>query len=77
MTTRPPAVAGSFYEASPERLLAQVQACFAANKVITFADEPRYRLFWRGPPPLPNAVLYSPSSHANDRPRLRGTIPSP
>jgi AmmeMemoRadiSam system protein B len=31
MTTRPPAVAGSFYEASPERLRAQVQACFAAN----------------------------------------------
>jgi len=31
MTSRPPAVAGSFYEASPERLRAQVQACFAAN----------------------------------------------
>jgi len=31
MTTRPPAVAGSFYEASPERLRAQVQACFAVN----------------------------------------------
>jgi len=31
MTTRPPAVAGSFYEASPERLRAQVQECFAAN----------------------------------------------
>ena len=31
MTTRPPAVAGSFYEASPERLRAQVQACFTAN----------------------------------------------
>ena len=31
MTTRPPAVAGSFYEASPDRLRAQVQACFAAN----------------------------------------------
>jgi AmmeMemoRadiSam system protein B len=31
MTTRPPAVAGSFYEASPERLRAQVQACFAEN----------------------------------------------
>jgi len=32
MTSRPPAVAGSFYEASPERLLAQVQACLAANE---------------------------------------------
>jgi AmmeMemoRadiSam system protein B len=31
MTTRPPAVAGSFYEASPERLRAQVEACFAEN----------------------------------------------
>ena len=31
MTTRPPAVAGSFYEASPDALRAQVQACFAAN----------------------------------------------
>src|SRR5262249_24322226 len=32
MTTRPPAVAGSFYEGSPERLRAQVQACFAENE---------------------------------------------
>jgi AmmeMemoRadiSam system protein B len=31
MTTRPPAVAGSFYEGTPERLRAQVEACFAAN----------------------------------------------
>src|SRR5438477_6757801 len=31
MTTRPPAVAGSFYEASPDALRAQVQACFAPN----------------------------------------------
>lgn len=30
-TTRPPAVAGSFYEASPARLQAQVVACFAEN----------------------------------------------
>ena len=34
MTTRPPAVAGSFYEASPERLRAQVQACFAENAKV-------------------------------------------
>ena len=32
MTTRPPAVAGSFYEASPERLRAQVQSCFEVNE---------------------------------------------
>jgi AmmeMemoRadiSam system protein B len=31
MTTRPPAVAGTFYEGTPERLRAQVDACFAAN----------------------------------------------
>ncbi len=34
MTTRPPAVAGSFYEASPDRLRAQVQSCFAANEKV-------------------------------------------
>lgn len=38
MTIRPPAVAGSFYEASPDRLRAQVQECFAANP-ITEAKE--------------------------------------
>ncbi len=31
MTTRPPAVAGTFYEASPDRLSAQVQECLSAN----------------------------------------------
>lgn len=31
MGIRRPAVAGSFYEGSPERLRAQVRACFAAN----------------------------------------------
>src|SRR5438067_5794644 len=31
MNTRPPAVAGQFYEGTPERLRAQVDACFAAN----------------------------------------------
>jgi AmmeMemoRadiSam system protein B len=31
MTIRPPAVAGTFYEGSPERLRAQVDSCFAAN----------------------------------------------
>lgn len=32
MTTRPPAVAGTFYEGTPERLRAQVTACFAENE---------------------------------------------
>jgi AmmeMemoRadiSam system protein B len=31
MITRPPAVAGIFYEAAPDRLRAQVQQCFAEN----------------------------------------------
>ena len=31
MYTRPPAVAGAFYEGHPARLTAQVDACFAAN----------------------------------------------
>jgi AmmeMemoRadiSam system protein B len=31
MTIRPPAVAGSFYEGTAERLRAQVEACFAVN----------------------------------------------
>ena len=31
MTTRPPAVAGTFYEGTPDRLRAQVQACFDEN----------------------------------------------
>src|SRR5947209_4305740 len=34
MTTRPPAVAGSFYEASSDRLTAQVAACFDANPKV-------------------------------------------
>src|SRR5204862_4401299 len=32
MSTRPPAVAGSFYEAMPDRLRMQVEGCFAANE---------------------------------------------
>src|ERR1700692_3997000 len=31
MTTRPPAVAGTFYEGTPERLREQVAECFAEN----------------------------------------------
>src|SRR5712691_11305295 len=34
MYTRPPAVAGTFYEASPARLRAQVEECFAENPKI-------------------------------------------
>src|SRR5215212_4494155 len=31
MYVRPPAVAGTFYEGTPDRLRRQVEACFAAN----------------------------------------------
>src|SRR6187397_1548306 len=31
MYVRPPAVSGTFYESAPDRLRAQVDACFAAN----------------------------------------------
>jgi len=34
MDTRPPAVAGSFYEANPARLRAQVDACFSENPKV-------------------------------------------
>src|SRR4051812_12295681 len=33
MNTRPPAVAGAFYEASPDRLRAQVSDCFAKSEL--------------------------------------------
>ncbi|MGZ5432951.1 MAG: AmmeMemoRadiSam system protein B, partial [Thermoanaerobaculia bacterium] len=31
MYIRPPAVAGTFYEGTPDRLARQVDSCFAAN----------------------------------------------
>ena len=35
---------------------------FGKGSVVTFADEPHFRLFWRGTLPiLLNAVLYSPT----------------
>lgn len=39
MATRPPAVAGMFYEGTPDRLRAQVDACFAANPPAPAAKE--------------------------------------
>jgi hypothetical protein len=38
MTIRPPAVAGTFYEASPDRLRAQVQECFSANPQLAVKE---------------------------------------
>ena len=37
MATRQPAVAGTFYEGDPDRLAAQVRACFA--KTVTLRGE--------------------------------------
>jgi hypothetical protein len=39
-----------------------VREQYGRGVVLTFADEPNYRLFWRGTMPLfMNAVLYSPT----------------
>lgn len=35
MPIRPPAVAGTFYEGTPDRLRAQLEACFAANGPVS------------------------------------------
>jgi AmmeMemoRadiSam system protein B len=39
MRTRPPAVAGTFYEADPKRLRAQLDACFQANEPATTKEK--------------------------------------
>jgi MEMO1 family protein len=39
MNVRPPAVAGTFYEGTPERLRRQVEACFTANPAAPAAKQ--------------------------------------
>ena len=60
-----PLVAGVAWKESVERLGGSaylVSEPYGKGQVITFADEPHFRLFWRGTLPLlMNAVLYSPS----------------
>ncbi|MEK6374623.1 MAG: M14 metallopeptidase family protein [Acidobacteriota bacterium] len=60
-----PLVAGVAWNESIERLKGSaylVAEPYGKGQVITFADEPHFRLFWRGTLPLfMNAVLYSPS----------------
>jgi len=60
-----PLVAGVAWNESIDRLKGAaylVSEPFGRGQVITFADEPHFRLFWRGTLPLfMNAVLYSPS----------------
>ena len=58
-------VSGVAWPESLERLAGAVYLArepYGRGSVITFADEPHFRLFWRGTLPLfLNAVIYSPS----------------
>jgi len=60
-----PLVSGVAWPESIDRLKGSpylVAEPYGNGQVITFADEPNFRLFWRGTLPLfLNAVLYSPS----------------
>lgn len=60
-----PLVAGVAWPESIDRLSGSVYLVaepYGRGQVITFADDPNYRLFWRGTLPLfMNAVLYSPT----------------
>jgi len=60
-----PLAAGVAWNDSIERLRGSaylVSEPYGRGQVITFADDPIFRLFWRGTLPLfMNAVLYSPS----------------
>jgi hypothetical protein len=60
-----PLVSGFAWPESLERIAGAVYVAeepFGSGRVITFADEPYFRLFWRGTlPVLMNAALYSPS----------------
>ncbi|HVR40621.1 MAG TPA: hypothetical protein VMU84_16115, partial [Thermoanaerobaculia bacterium] len=60
-----PLISGVAWPESIDRIKASaylVTEPFGRGQVITFADEPHFRLFWRGTLPLfLNAVLYAPS----------------
>jgi len=60
-----PLVSGVAWPESIERMKGAVYMIsepYGKGQVITFADEPHFRLFWRGTLPLfMNAVLYAPS----------------
>jgi len=65
ITKEKPLVAGVAWNESIDRLKGSIYLVsepYGRGQVITFADEPHFRLFWRGTLPLfMNAVLYSPS----------------
>jgi hypothetical protein len=60
-----PLISGVAWTESLERIKGSVYVVsepFGRGQVITFADDPNYRLFWRGTLPIfLNAVLYGPS----------------
>ena len=60
-----PLVSGVAWAESLDRVKGAVYLVsepYGRGQVITFADEPHYRLFWRGTLPLfMNAILYTPS----------------
>ncbi|MBV8544317.1 MAG: hypothetical protein JO088_06185 [Acidobacteria bacterium] len=65
ITKEKPLVAGVAWNESIDRLKGSIYLVsepYGRGQVITFADEPHFRLFWRGTLPLfLNAVLYSQS----------------
>jgi len=65
ITKENPLVAGVAWPESIDRLKGSVYLVsepVGRGQVITFADDPAYRLFWRGTLPLfLNAVIYGPS----------------
>lgn len=62
---REPLISGVAWPENLDRIKGSVYVTsekFGRGQVITFADDPNYRLFWRGTLPLfLNAVLYGPS----------------
>src|SRR5205823_9202487 len=60
-----PLVSGVAWPESIDRMkgaVYMVSEPYGRGQVITFTDEPHFRLFWRGTLPLfMNAILYSPS----------------
>lgn len=60
-----PLISGVAWEESLERIKGSVYVVsekFGRGQVITFADDPHFRLFWRGTLPMfLNAILYGPT----------------
>jgi hypothetical protein len=63
--TKEPLASGFAWPESLERFSGAVYLAserVERGRIVTFADEPHFRLFWKATlPPLLNAVIYSPS----------------